>query len=1154
MNYCLWMFLSCLLFTFLSSFIFWFCFCFVKMSQSFRFHYWSLLLYTVCVACTSQEDLMDFDFSNLKEIDWNYDTSSDINNDRNKKPAKIDENLVRFNEEDDLELNENQVNPFDWREKVLRNALSKALTNKSLRQKFVEVMPILRVLSKQQRLALSALISAQINAKKGQELKLEQVRLMFGDDKNLLIPIVYDIANLVRNSAKKYIKFNYDIKDLADFSKPKSSAYTAKRNINLSSAELKEEESNTGILTFHFIKENDDRENDSLEGYLGDVPHDILDPKSINEELQTVDDNNSQDLTPAYEVVTIAAEMTGITDPMDINYELQRQMNSSRRRRSLESRQFVHKLTRAIPISIDGQDFLRTSYGRSLKLNTTIFAQPKDNNQLTSSSIENSKSQETQKGQNEDSKLSLEAYQIIEDLALADLNGTEVEEDVEESDDSLDKATEIEEVVETSNKNSDEVLPKPEELIGGPRYRIRKPIPAKIVVAKRKRVQVRARPKEEPTIILGAVPPPRNCERFTASMCIKTDDYPIDQIMGSIRRHRNAMVALLAEYNEKWNSIDTGEDFDDYTFTKRRREDENTPGGGMCQSIVRYARPQKARSASGEWKYIVNTGQHTQTLRLEKCSNPQESCSYLNQNYRSHCSQVYNYHRLLSWDKNRGLHVDIFKVPTCCSCQVDGYRQKFPPLAGLKQDFGQTYKGELYHDDLDYNSEDDDEDDDFGFSYHKHDSTFDANELLLGSNKVRNKVPSPTVGSYLSPPGKTHYEPKYTFDPQRDTASIIVKPSLVATTSKNNYLREFTRRRPHKSFNEPRADQEYSPSEPHLEREVNIFGTPIAKGDSTHQKRKPIYSVPYIASNSSHSGSTISTSTSRDSWIPSVSPTAITASTGTIHPFIPTSSFTSYQSRIDTNAYQKPSTITTISTSSKTISDRSITAASLPQQYYTTRSTNVRLSDGDVFKPKTRFRLPYTIAPTLTTSKANTISETTTTTSASSIKTTESAKTTSQRPDIYALNPELFNNRHRLKYNISSIQSSTSAPAPKRINYNYHPIIDYFEYNRRVTAQNVISTPHSPISNSGKRTENPIPDNDSTRSHYYAHNTPRAVTVNAYKPKHTERRIGYGADGDSRNVGVLNYINNSEISATSVNPSAGQEVTDIWHPVVVQEF
>lgn len=41
---------------------------------------------------------------------------------------------------------------------------------------------------------------------------------------------------------------------------------------------------------------------------------------------------------------------------------------------------------------------------------------------------------------------------------------------------------------------------------------------------------------------------------------------------------------------------------------------------------------------------------------------------------------MYNYHRLLSWDSIRGLHIDIFKVPTCCSCQIDGYRDKFPPI------------------------------------------------------------------------------------------------------------------------------------------------------------------------------------------------------------------------------------------------------------------------------------------------------------------------------------------------------------------------------------------------------------------------------------------------------------------------------------------
>lgn len=41
--------------------------------------------------------------------------------------------------------------------------------------------------------------------------------------------------------------------------------------------------------------------------------------------------------------------------------------------------------------------------------------------------------------------------------------------------------------------------------------------------------------------------------------------------MGSIRRHRNAMTALLAEYNDKAsNAVDTTEDFDDYIYGQKR--------------------------------------------------------------------------------------------------------------------------------------------------------------------------------------------------------------------------------------------------------------------------------------------------------------------------------------------------------------------------------------------------------------------------------------------------------------------------------------------------------------------------------------------------------------------------------------------------------
>lgn len=40
----------------------------------------------------------------------------------------------------------------------------------------------------------------------------------------------------------------------------------------------------------------------------------------------------------------------------------------------------------------------------------------------------------------------------------------------------------------------------------------------------------------------------------------------------------------------------------------------------------------------------------------------EQPCTYLTDNFSSRCAQIYNYHRLLSWDSKRGLHIDIFKV------------------------------------------------------------------------------------------------------------------------------------------------------------------------------------------------------------------------------------------------------------------------------------------------------------------------------------------------------------------------------------------------------------------------------------------------------------------------------------------------------------
>ncbi|XP_076162937.1 neurotrophin 1 [Ptiloglossa arizonensis] len=211
-------------------------------------------------------------------------------------------------------------------------------------------------------------------------------------------------------------------------------------------------------------------------------------------------------------------------------------------------------------------------------------------------------------------------------------------------------------------------------------------------------------------------PTDKECTFFTKTVCLEASDYPHEAITRSLRSNKEMVAALLTDYKSqdfddsgerlpvslplesKFENKYTGRYENRYESNEiRRRSDsssvfENVEEGFTCPSVIKYARPQLARAASGIWKYIINTGEHTQTLRLEKCSNPQSGCSFISENYRSSCVQVYNYHRLLTWDSKLGLHMDIFKVPSCCSCHVHGYAEIFPPhhkepTSSLKESF-----------------------------------------------------------------------------------------------------------------------------------------------------------------------------------------------------------------------------------------------------------------------------------------------------------------------------------------------------------------------------------------------------------------------------------------------------------------------------------
>ncbi|XP_044250352.1 neurotrophin 1 [Drosophila takahashii] len=940
----------------------------MKAGRAFGCLFWALLycvLYLDLVSGNSPEDeLMDFDFAEPKDAaapdaDWQLDDLEEAQQ-AEQAEKKLESNMLDFSVDLDEPESEKQLPPFDWRERVLRNALAKALADEGLRQKFGEIMPILRVLSSQQRLALSALISAQMNAKKGHELKFEQVRMMFGNDKKLLLPIVFDIANLIKSSTRKYINLGSDLASAALFNTPIS-----RREDDLTPEESQQDDQVGTIAVDVEPKVEEQSESESLEDFFDEMGAEVLDPQMINEAL--TGDLHGNDTKP------VKLENRG--------------ENHQRVRRS--ANEFVHKLTRSVPLaSVNEQQLLGGIAGRTIKLNTTAFQQS------------NSQEEEQPASANDG-----QSYAEIEDLAFAGLNGTEIPLSADER---LDLQR------NSGEESGEEPLPSPEELIAGPRYRLgKRPLPGQKSGApiKRKRVSsssVRGRPKTSASShkpVVTAAAGHKKCERFTSNMCIRTDDYPLEQIMGSIRRHKNAMSALLAEFYDKPNNnLEFGDDFDDFSLSKKRREDEGS-AGGMCQSVVRYARPQKAKSASGEWKYIVNTGQHTQTLRLEKCSNPGESCSYLAQTYRSHCSQVYNYHRLLSWDKVRGLHVDIFKVPTCCSCQVDGYRQQFPPLSSIQaKDYSplSTHSNTNHNgystineEDLDY--ADESEEDELGLRYPSFNNR-ETNELYSSSNKVRVKLPglSSSVGPYLSPP-----------EDEEDRYGGGYKGS--SSSSKKYYRRP----QPH---SEARLDLDLSPSERHSEQEVNLPNGGAEK-PRIPLNRKRIYASTHTAPTTTSSSAIQSSPGGAAFGLRFPQTTSLPARTGTAA--LSPASFASGASPVPAQ-FGPPS--------HAAHAHQTGAAPPTPKQ------------SGSKSRPRFYAPPPPAVASQTTThSVANSLP-------ASSLSSTE--RTTNQweqRAESTALpQPPAV-------YPVSGGGASNEMSG-KRINYNYHPIIDFFEKNRKAEA------------------------------------------------------------------------------------------------------
>lgn len=126
------------------------------------------------------DDLMDFAFE--KEL----------------KSESNDSTPVSFGDEDFVEFLD-IIDPstaaagshIQQKEKRVKSKLVRAWKNPSMQRKFAEVLPILKVMTSEQKVALAALVSAQVGSKQGRELNLDQVRRW----KNHLISKINDLGS-----------------------------------------------------------------------------------------------------------------------------------------------------------------------------------------------------------------------------------------------------------------------------------------------------------------------------------------------------------------------------------------------------------------------------------------------------------------------------------------------------------------------------------------------------------------------------------------------------------------------------------------------------------------------------------------------------------------------------------------------------------------------------------------------------------------------------------------------------------------------------------------------------------------------------------------------------------------------------------------------
>ncbi|XP_046456014.1 neurotrophin 1-like [Daphnia pulex] len=177
---------------------------------------------------------------------------------------------------------------------------------------------------------------------------------------------------------------------------------------------------------------------------------------------------------------------------------------------------------------------------------------------------------------------------------------------------------------------------------------------------------------------------PKCSNNGTETFCLKDTEYPEKEVKYAIEYDplvlkKYADVADQSADNSVEGLTSLAEDHFDYSdYNGKFNEKGHWSGeeGYICPSDVIYARPARAMNVDGEWRVIVQDiawPGYTQTQRFETCLFPGAACRTLAPCFGSKCLQKYVYQRMLSFDPcdpQKGIFIDIYKLPSTCSCHI----------------------------------------------------------------------------------------------------------------------------------------------------------------------------------------------------------------------------------------------------------------------------------------------------------------------------------------------------------------------------------------------------------------------------------------------------------------------------------------------------